>query len=783
MSAKANRKPLRILEQAIAILAVLCLLPFAAAVRPARAEGGTFTLLVYMTGSNLESEGEAASADLQEMMDSLPAGGNVRILVQAGGSESWGLDISAEKSTRLEIRPGALEVISEANPCSMGDGQTFADFLQWGYTYAPADRYGLILWNHGAGPLLGVCFDEQYKDADGNMDSLSVEELESALQASPFRDEPLCFIGFDACLMCTVEIASLVSPYADYMVASQETEPATGWNYAFLRDIQARDSGDVWGRRIIASYAESLQGSTASATLACLDLRQAGTVTEALDALFGPLADAVTEETYAAFARCRADVKTLGSRTTYDYDLVDLADLLDAFSTGGLADGSALRSALDAFVVDFWSLNDSRTNGVSIYYPFDNKQKYIASWSAGYDRGSFSAPYRSFIRGISGYYLRDSLFSPDSEFQVMVRGNAGKQLLNVPLTEEDAAKLVRARMIVLEEVVPGYYRIVYYDDQRIRQTDRNVAAVYSGEALFITDPEGSILAGPVSYLPVEDGIALYGLLYYGDFSMLPVELVYQTDENGKLVLSQIVNFGGKQSQMILPSALDISKFKEFGIVSYGPQDAPVTSLDFRLYTSLFVVNLKTDGSWELSFRKVQDRYKRFAYIRMTDINGETVCSEVVEIPNSNYLNVAGSMELEGTDDLGVSLVSVDLVIGYDAGLLLTFDMHNRKDSTASVQLERVFLGEKSTAEAVAYAMALETDESCQFPVFIPLETLQKMNLPDEITGCTAVFTVDSAQFEAVFPLSMNASMLTAQGDFQGVRSIPLPLFGSDPDSP
>ena len=39
------------------------------------------------------------------------------------------------------------------------------------------------------------------------------------------------FIGFDACLMATVENALMLNEYADYMIASEETEPGYGWYY------------------------------------------------------------------------------------------------------------------------------------------------------------------------------------------------------------------------------------------------------------------------------------------------------------------------------------------------------------------------------------------------------------------------------------------------------------------------------------------------------------------------------------------------------------------------
>ncbi|MBQ1490817.1 MAG: hypothetical protein IIZ39_02555, partial [Blautia sp.] len=39
------------------------------------------------------------------------------------------------------------------------------------------------------------------------------------------------FIGFDTCLMATVENARMLADYADYMIASEETEPGIGWYY------------------------------------------------------------------------------------------------------------------------------------------------------------------------------------------------------------------------------------------------------------------------------------------------------------------------------------------------------------------------------------------------------------------------------------------------------------------------------------------------------------------------------------------------------------------------
>lgn len=45
---------------------------------------GTFTLLVYMTGSDLETKGHAASKDILKWLNS-PASSGIRILLEAGG--------------------------------------------------------------------------------------------------------------------------------------------------------------------------------------------------------------------------------------------------------------------------------------------------------------------------------------------------------------------------------------------------------------------------------------------------------------------------------------------------------------------------------------------------------------------------------------------------------------------------------------------------------------------------------------------------------------------------
>ena len=82
------------------LLALACM--FCAA--PAMAAEGAMrtTVLVYMSGSDLESVDGSATADIQEMLRAnVPADGPLTVLVQTGGAKKWQLDGHPEKKNCL----------------------------------------------------------------------------------------------------------------------------------------------------------------------------------------------------------------------------------------------------------------------------------------------------------------------------------------------------------------------------------------------------------------------------------------------------------------------------------------------------------------------------------------------------------------------------------------------------------------------------------------------------------------------------------------------------------
>ena len=204
------------------------------------------TVLIYMCGADLESGGHtesedvdadtqygsAATEDIAEILKVSGQPNDVNIVLETGGAEAWASTYHIpDELSRYHVENKNLVKEPEANqPAdgSMGSKDTLQDFLTWGLTEYPAQEVSLILWNHG-GAMRGVCYDERH---DNN--SLAASEVESALAgafAATGRTEKLSWIGYDACLMQVQDIAYKNSKYFNYMVASEESEAGTGWDY------------------------------------------------------------------------------------------------------------------------------------------------------------------------------------------------------------------------------------------------------------------------------------------------------------------------------------------------------------------------------------------------------------------------------------------------------------------------------------------------------------------------------------------------------------------------
>ncbi len=333
---------------------------------------GTWTIFVYLCGSDLESGSGLASGDMDEMLKAA-TGSNVRFVVETGGSKKWSNGSSKNKLQRYVICNGKKTLVNESNQASMANPSTLANFLKWGVSTYPAEKMGLILWNHGGGSVSGVCFDE-----NNSYDSLSLRDLDAALlSVSQTMTDKFEFIGFDACLMGTLETANICATYARYMYGSEETEPGYGWNYKAIGNYLGKAS-DTNGAKLGKIVADSFYsmckeiGSESDATFSIINLGYIDDLMVSFNKyalnLYNSTADS-SIRSYVARNVNNADNFGGNNKSEGYTNMVDLAGLVDAGSK--YADGaSKVLEAIDNAVI--YKVNGSghkKACGLALYYP------------------------------------------------------------------------------------------------------------------------------------------------------------------------------------------------------------------------------------------------------------------------------------------------------------------------------------------------------------------------------------------------------------------------------
>ena len=381
----------------------------------ANVASGSKTLMIYVVGSDLESKHHAASDDINEMLSSGYDESAMNVLLYTGGCRDWHTsEIPEDENATFIIENKKLKMLSSEDSSNMGNPDNLAGFLNYCYTNYPAEQYELILWNHGGGAFFGYGYDEITEDM------LTLSELQTALSDSPFHDgNKLEFIGFDACLMGNIETAHALSPYAKYLIASQESEPGSGWDYSFLSDIDSMSSGDQMGTCIVDTYIEktteymnSTPFSYCTICLSVLDLSKVEDVENTLDALFEKADADLSAETYPKFSAIRKNSKEIAADFSYaegSYDVIDLVDYTKRLRNDYPAEASALSSALSELIV-YSDANEDNINGVSIYHPYYTKQ-YASQLIPIYTSFDFADNYTHFISAFAGMLTDTNAFS------------------------------------------------------------------------------------------------------------------------------------------------------------------------------------------------------------------------------------------------------------------------------------------------------------------------------------------------------------------------------------
>jgi len=437
----------------------------------------TWAVYWYLCGSDLESGYGAASTDINEMLEvSLPE--NVQVVIQTGGATRWqDHNIDEDSIGRYLYSSDGFELVDEQPQANMGDPDTLSDFLRFCEENYPADKSVVLFWNHGGGSVTGAAFDENYQ-----FDSLTLDEFEIAFKdvyTPNSENPPIELVGFDTCLMATIDVAHTFRDLAHYLVASEELEPGNGWNYSGFLQALADDpamGGAQLGRAICDSYAEGCQASWTEGeiTLSVTDLTCIDPLLKAYDAMGREALVTALDSPmfFSTFGREAGRSESYGGNTDEQgyTNMVDLGHLVRN-SQGLLPETSqAVLDGLEECVV--YRVNGpyrTEATGLSCYYSYNKDvEDFTGYTNVGYSEsfkylygygigGSLSSAGMQYINGL-GYQSSTLPEIPTLETETPEEG--------FPVTVDDEGFAVLDVGPEMAEMLQGvYFQLAYLDEE------------------------------------------------------------------------------------------------------------------------------------------------------------------------------------------------------------------------------------------------------------------------------------------------------------------------------
>ncbi|MEW6283526.1 MAG: clostripain-related cysteine peptidase, partial [Candidatus Eremiobacterota bacterium] len=386
------------------------------------------TVLYFIDGKNNLSSMAAHSF---KSLDQVGSDDNVNVVAELG--------LMKQSVVRgLVTKGGGADSFQLAGTSDMGSPASVADFVEWGMKNYPAEKYALVLWNHGAG-FKGILTDEEAGTMCQNKDL--AQALEQVKQKT---GQDISVLNFNACLMGQAEVAYEYRNVAKYMVGSQEVEaglriPIPGLfgttpQHKVLEDVQeAYAKGRNLSDEELASlfvYETKKQFGTSlfSPTQSAVDLSQAGGVRDACENLAGKVLQAMQADP-SLVDQLRKDIKSAQNFCKIDahiepyVDYKDLGDFAKVLSKDEKfpadvraaaqqvleAAGKAVSCEQHATVSGFVGRSMEGSTGLSVYLPTDY----------GFDREGKSPVEGVPVGGTHGY--EKTSFGQNSQWEAMLK--------------------------------------------------------------------------------------------------------------------------------------------------------------------------------------------------------------------------------------------------------------------------------------------------------------------------------------------------------------------------
>ncbi|KAK3279127.1 hypothetical protein CYMTET_12966 [Cymbomonas tetramitiformis] len=361
-----------------------------------------WTVLVYEVADN-----ELDCAAMQDLQELLLAAEDIQaeivVLADRAAEDSWsfcgvrnfgGITGWGSGTKELRLRSGgSAELLHDHGELDLGKKSVLGTFISRSIIRFPADDYALILWDHGNAwrGFGGDATPGIYQGGQYWSTALSLSELKSAIHSGLVGAGASQFslIGFDACLMQSYAVTSMLSHLTAVVVASEELEPGHGWDYSAFSILGSHPSISPidLGQTICDKYKQqAARSGTDTITLSVINIAEFLSFRTGFQRLIDALATALqgTElDGQDALVLGLAEVQSssLEMIRTPGYDkesLLDLGMLLRGMNVEGWKGAAAIPEGLLDELIDSYDraiahqVTDvvmAQATGLSIYFP------------------------------------------------------------------------------------------------------------------------------------------------------------------------------------------------------------------------------------------------------------------------------------------------------------------------------------------------------------------------------------------------------------------------------
>lgn len=615
--------------------------------KPNEVLSGSRTIMIYMVGSNLETDNAIASADLRGIKPEEIDMENVKVYLYTGGTEKWHNFISSDENAIYELKSDGFSKVKTYEKEDMGDAETLATFLNYVYDASKTDLYNLVFYNHG-GAIDGAIYD------DFTNNNLSVGEMGDAFEKTPFKgDNKLDTILFRTCLNGTVEVADELDEYARYLIASEEVTNGYPQDsvFTFINELEVSDTGIDYGKKFIAKYEKYMDfidpfAFSSTPMYSIIDLSKVDTIVDELDTFINGID---VKKNYSDIIKVRSNMYQYGFTVSGfpNFDTVDLYSLIEGIDDYSTVSSDKLLASIKDAVVYNWSKFLKESNGLSVYFPYNGSRLEQNAMILEYNDMDFSNNYVTFVKQISNLknsnqvsnFTKTDLYDSDTKVE--------KGEFKLELTPEQAKDFAEASYVVFEKQDNNYYMPVYKSDNAYLDGNTLKSDVTGNMLKIVTKNEeggyDKFWLQLFENTRTEKKIHKTGAVafYFGDtndfsnFKVDALDIYIEYDENGKPYVGNVTTSvkdeetGTVKVEYVKLEDYDYVQFTNFKYDILDENGNFTTEFESDPTKYLIEVDMKED---EFYYENVSlDSGDYYAVFYITDIYGNRVNSNLVSV--------------------------------------------------------------------------------------------------------------------------------------------------------